>query len=98
MEKIMKVLKTVLLISAINLVFTGIAVAQEQVPMIYLETSEKCNNYARHYCLNGSHEAAVNRALLDMKKKGYRITAKVIKNVARNTPSRSRNPVQVTAQ
>jgi hypothetical protein len=97
-EKMMKYLKAALLISAIHFVLTGFAIAQEQAPMIYLETSEKCNNYARHYCQNGGHEAAVNRALLHMKKKGYRITAKVIISLAGNTPARSRNPVTVTAE
>ena len=71
---------------------SGILTAQEQKPSIYLEPSEKCNNYARHYCLNGSHEASVNRALLDMKRKVYRITPKLIKSDARSTPSRMRNP------
>ena len=94
----MKYSKTALLVIAIYLLFTGLIVAQEQEPTIFLEASEKCNNYARHYCLNGSHEAAVNRALLDMKKKGYRITPKIIRNIARNTPSRSRNPLAVTVQ
>lgn len=74
------------------ILWAGIASAQQQAPSIYLEPSEKCNNYARHFCLNGSHEASVNRALLDMKRKGYRITPKIIKNVARSTPSRLDNP------
>ena len=72
--------------------------AQSETPRFHLQPSEKCNNYARHFCLNGSHEAAVNRTLLDMKKKGYRITPRLIKNIAKTTPSRLHNPTPSSAQ
>lgn len=94
----MKVKLIVSMLFSIMIFSGGIVLAQEQQPQIYLDTFEKCNNFARHFCLNGSHEAAVNRALLDMKRKGYRITPKVIKNVARNTPSRLRNPASGVVQ
>ncbi len=90
--------KPLILISISCVILSGILTAQEKIPSIYLEPSEKCNNYARHYCLNGSHEASVNRALLDMKRKGYRITPKLIKSVARTTPSRMHNPVVRVSQ
>ena len=93
----MKTTKTIVAI-ALYLLIVPILMAQESVPSIYLETFEKCNNYARHYCLNGSHEAAVNRALLEMKRKGYEITPKVIQSVARSTPSRLSNPVSGTVE
>lgn len=93
----MKHVRLFILSVGISLFFGGLLSAQEQqAPKIYLETFEKCNNYARHYCLNGSHEASVNRALLDMKRKGYKITTKMIIGVARNTPSRMQNPVAHT--
>lgn len=94
----MKCLKTLILAVSLSISLSGMLVAQNNVPNVYLEASEKCNNFARHYCLNGSHEAAVNRALLDMKRKGYRITAKVIKSVARSTPSRMYNPASAATQ
>ncbi len=94
----MKILKSALVIFVLGLVANGTLVAQEQSPGIYLDTFEKCNNYARHFCMNGSHEAAVNRELLDMKRKGYRITPKVIRNVAKSTPSRLRNPLSAGTQ
>ena len=90
--------KTLILTIIGSVLLSGILTAQEQPPSIYLEGSEKCNNYSRHYCLNGSHEASVNRTLLDMKRKGYRITPKLIKSIARTTPSRMRNPVVGVAQ
>ena len=94
----MRLLKLILLTAMINLICGGFLIAQEQVPSIYLERSEKCNNSSRLYCVNGSHEAAVNRILLDMKKKGYRITPKLIKTIARTTPSRIRNPLETAGQ
>lgn len=89
----MNFLKMLLLLIAVSFVFSTGVTGQEQTPGIYLETHEKCNNYQRHFCLNGSHEASVNRILLDMKRKGRRISEKLIKTVARSTPSRLRNPV-----
>ncbi len=94
----MKIVKTTIFIIVFSLFLNGFLGAQEQSPGIYLETFEKCNNYSRHFCLNGSHEAAVNRALLERKRKGYSITLKVIKNVARSTPSRLQNPVSEPSQ
>ncbi len=94
----MKLFKLILLTAIINLVSGGVLLAQEQIPSIYLERSEKCNNSSRLYCVNGGHEAAVNRILLDMKKKGYRITPKLIKTIAHSTPSRVRNPITTTVQ
>ena len=73
--------------------FGGMVSAQQyQEPRIFLDADEKCNNYMRHFCLNGSHEASVNRALLELKKKGYKITPRTIQKVARSTPSRMQNP------
>lgn len=89
----MKAKRLAVAVFILSILLSGTLVAQEQKPSIFLSTFEKCNNYARHFCLIGSHEAAVNRALLDMKRKGYRITPDVIKNIARSTPSRMRNPV-----
>ena len=76
-EKSMKTVKLAIITITLNFLFSGLLMAQQQKPSIYLDTFEKCNNYARHFCLNGSHEAAVNRSLLDMKRKGYSISAKV---------------------
>lgn len=94
----MKGVKQIILSICLIGAFGGSIWAQEQVPRLYLETFEKCNNYARHYCLNGSHEAAVNRTLLEMKRKGQEITVRVIKKVARSTPSRLSNPAAQTSQ
>ena len=89
----MKAVKSIILTLFINVVLGGLAIAEEQQPGIYLTTFEKCNNFARHYCLNGSHEATVNRLLLDRKRKGQEINAKIIKKLAQTTPSRMMNPV-----
>ncbi len=89
----MKAVKSVVLAILINAILGGLVIAQEQKPSIYLSTFEKCNNFARHFCLNGSHEATVNRLLLERKRKGQEINAKVIRRIAQTTPSRMMNPV-----
>lgn len=94
----MKTIRSAIFLITFTVLISIVILAQEQAPSVYLDTFEKCNNYARHFCLNGSHEAAVNRALLDMKRKGYPITPKVIQNVARATPSRLSNPVSGTVE
>ncbi len=94
----MKAIITIILAMAINFSILGLAAAQEQAPSLYLEITEKCNNYARHYCVNGSHEAAVNRTLLEMKRRGFQITIKTIQRVARSTPSRLHNPAAETVE
>lgn len=94
----MKTVRSAIFLITFTVAISVVILAQDQTPSIYLDTFEKCNNYARHFCLNGSHEAAVNRALLEMKRKGYPITPKVIKNVARATPSRLNNPVSNTVE
>lgn len=89
----MKIVKPAVFVFIFGLFLSFNLSAQEQSPGLYLDTFEKCNNYARHFCLNGSHEAAVNRELLERKRKGYSITPKLIRDVARSVPSRLRNPV-----
>ena len=64
-------------------ILSAVAATQETEPDIYLASFEKCNNWARRYCLTGNHDAAVNRKLLHLKKKGYIITANLIKTYAR---------------
>ena len=54
-------------------------------PAICLESFEMCNNWARHYCRAGNHEAAVNNILRNMKERGITITTAIIKSVARRT-------------
>ncbi len=93
MEIVMRAVKFVVLAILTSVVMGGLAIGEEQKPSIYLSTFEKCNNFARHYCLNGSHEASVNRLLLDRKRKGQEINAKIIKRLAQTTPSRMMNPV-----
>ena len=88
----MGIFRLSVLTTVICLICLTYAFAQNRKSAVYLETFEKCNNYARHYCLTGSHEAAVNRALLDMKRKGKTITPKTIQRVAQVTPSRLANP------
>ncbi len=89
----MKAVKSVVLVILISAVMGGLAIAQEEKPRLFLSTFEKCNNFARHFCLNGSHEATVNRLLLERKRKGQEINAKVIRRLAQTTPSRMMNPV-----
>lgn len=79
------------------IILSGTGVAQEK-PVISLGFSEKCNNFLRHYCLAGSHEIAVNQALLDMKVQGTPITVKLIKQVARRTPARMKTFPSAQAQ
>ena len=52
---------------------------------VTLESFEKCNNWARHYCRRGNHEAMVNHLLLKMKERGMTITTAIIKSVAHRT-------------
>ena len=70
----------------ILIVFTmgGYLVAQQEqgAPQVELESFEKCNNWARHYCQSGTHEELVNNGLLAWKKRGIQITTKRIKLLA----------------
>jgi len=71
----------------------GIIVAQDGgAPDVSLDSFEQCNNWARHYCLNGNHNNAVNYKLLQLKKRGYIITTKLIKSYAQRTPANTQVP------
>jgi len=61
---------------------------------ICLESFEMCNNWARHYCRAGNHEAAVNNILRNMKERGITITTAIIKSVARRTLKNASVPRQ----
>ena len=65
-------------------------------PAICLESFEMCNNWARHYCRAGNHEAAVNNILRNMKERGVTITTAIIKSVARRTLKNAAMPRQST--
>ncbi len=54
-------------------------------PAVCLEAYEMCNNWARHYCYEGSHERTVNEILRRKKERGVTITTAVIKAVAKRT-------------
>jgi hypothetical protein len=86
----MRWMKQTLLIIGLMVAAYGTAIAQndEGMPRITLDFSEQCNNFLRHYCVAGSHEAAVNQVLLSLKERGTNITVKLIKQVARTTPSK----------
>ena len=86
------------MVAVVLTIFGGTGLAQEERPVVTLGFSERCNNFLRHYCLAGSHEMAVNQALLDMKMHGTPITVKIIKRVARRTPARHKAPQPATAQ
>ncbi len=74
-------------------IFSSIVFAQEGGNTdVSLDSFEQCNNWARHYCLNGNHNTAVNEKLLRLKKRGYIITTKLIKSYAQRT--RPNTPVQ----
>ncbi len=65
------------------IVLGGTLLAQDNAaPQLSLDSFEQCNNWARHYCLNGNHNAAVNQKLLQLKKRGYIITTKIIRSYA----------------
>jgi len=90
----MRMIKVTLLIISWVLLSQTPVMAQEDesVPKITLDFSERCNNFLRHYCVAGSHEAAVNQVLLTLKERGTNITVKLIKTVARSTPSKVDSP------
>ena len=56
-----------------------------EAPAICLESFEMCNNWARHYCYAGGHEAKVNEILRQMKERGVTLTTAIIKSVAKRT-------------
>lgn len=88
----MKQFKQIFLVAMSIAVFGGSVIAQEEAPRMSLSFSERCNNVFRYYCVSGGHEMAVNRTLLILKERGEKITVKLIKRVARSTPSRSYTP------
>lgn len=67
-----------------TVLFVNVLPAQEE-NSVRLEPFESCNNGARHYCQSGNHERAVNRRLLNLKKKGYVITNELVKSYAQKT-------------
>jgi len=73
--------------------FWGATFAQDnQESSVSLDSFEQCNNWARHYCLNGNHNAAVNDKLLRLKKRGYIITTKLIRSYAQRTRANTPMP------
>jgi hypothetical protein len=50
-----------------------------------LGTFEKCNNWARQYCVNPTHAEATDAKLLELKQKGIPITLQRIKMIAART-------------
>ena len=57
-----------------------------QRPQVTLQNFEKCNNWARHYCIKGEHEEMVNAKLRRMKERGLQITTERIRQASRSTP------------
>jgi hypothetical protein len=57
-----------------------------EAPAVCLESFEMCNNWARHYCSSGSHEARANEKLRQMKERGVTITTQIIMSIAKRTP------------
>lgn len=84
----MTFLKRVSIGCAALMLFFSPIYAQQEMPNIELDFSERCNNFLRHYCMSGTHEEQVNQMLLSMKQKGTNITVKLIKQIARSTPSK----------
>ncbi|MCP4297043.1 MAG: hypothetical protein GY786_15675 [Proteobacteria bacterium] len=63
----------------------GTVLAQDEdnpTKNIYLESFERCNNWARHYCQAGDHEIIVNDAIKMWKHQGVQITTKRIRTLA----------------
>ena len=73
--------KRILPFLVFGLMASTAASAQQANPRdnVQLESFEKCNNWARHYCQSGDHEQLVNEGLLEWKRKGVQITTKRIK-------------------
>ncbi len=88
----MKQIKQVFLVGISIAVLSGSVLAQEETPRISLDFNEQCNNIFRHYCVSGNHERAVNRMLLIKKERGEKISIRLIKKIARSTPSRTYTP------
>ena len=79
-------MKKIILTLATMFMFWGLTYAQDdQQSSVSLDSFERCNNWARHYCLNGNHDAVVNDKLLRLKKRGYIITTKLIRSYAQRT-------------
>lgn len=78
-------MKRIILPLSLILLLAGTAIAQQTYDPsqpkeeIQLESFEKCNNWARHYCQTGDHEILVNRGLLQWKRQGVQITTKRIR-------------------
>lgn len=63
----------------------GTALGQDEgisTQNIRLESFERCNNWARHYCQAGDHEQIVNDSIKIWKAKGVQITTKRIRVLA----------------
>ncbi len=78
-------MKGLVLAIFVSNVFGAAALAQENALDVTLESFERCNNWARHYCLTGAHNEAVNQKLLRAKKRGYIITTRMIRSYAQRT-------------
>ena len=83
--------RLLLTLLAACLLGSPVAFAQEEGETT-LDNSELCNNWARHYCTPGNHEAAVNDSLLQQKKMGVSITQRQIRSVANKFGPKSQAP------
>lgn len=78
-------MKKILLALLLVLMAAPMTMAQEEASSSELETFERCNNWARRYCADPAHAAAVDAKLLELKQKGVPITLQRIKLLASRT-------------
>jgi len=71
---------------------TALAQTPQADSDVELESFEKCNNWARHYCQIGDHETIVNNGLRAWKKKGIQLTTKRIQVLAQKVRQNLRIP------
>lgn len=74
-------MKKILLVLGLIIMAAPSAMADESA----LDTFEQCNNWARRYCTDPAHAAAVDAKLLELKQKGVAITLQRIKMIAQRT-------------
>ena len=83
-----------ILLALFAVCFLGGTAAAQDNQDTELDSFERCNNWARHYCQAGNHEMVVNQKLLELKKRGYIITTALIKSYAQRTRPRAEGQTQ----
>ena len=71
-------MKKILLVLGLIALAAPAAMADESA----LETFEQCNNWARRYCTDPAHAAAVDAKLLELKQKGVEKSAEELKKLS----------------